>query len=263
MDERVALVTGSARGIGFSTACKLLEAGYHVIFNGITSSTLSAESEKNVISIRGKQDNITYSYLQADITTEEGRGRLLEHLRNGTGRIDVLVNNAGVGPAKRKDILEILPGDFDRVLKTNLEGPFFLTQAIARLMLDTLDANRLHEYSPCIVNISSISAYTASINRGEYCIAKAGVSMMTSLFAARLGGKIPVFEIRPGIILTDMIAPVRDKYQKMVDEGLLPINRLGTPDDVARAVVAVVSGAFPYSTGTVIDVDGGFHLRRL
>jgi NAD(P)-dependent dehydrogenase (short-subunit alcohol dehydrogenase family) len=176
------------------------------------------------------------------------------------GRVDLLVNNAGIAPSIRADLLEASEESFDRLINTNLKGPYFLTQLVARRMLE------MHPIgSPRIVNITSISAYAASINRGDYCVAKAGLAMMTQLFAARLAEHgINVYEIRPGIIETDMTGPVKAKYDKLIlQEGITPIRRWGRPDDVARAVVAVARDLLPFSTGEVINVDGGFHLRRL
>jgi NAD(P)-dependent dehydrogenase (short-subunit alcohol dehydrogenase family) len=182
------------------------------------------------------------------------------------GRIDLLVNNAGVAPNVRADLLEMSEASFDRLIANNLRGPFFLTQRVAPEMLRSRGEYPA-EVLPAIVNVSSISAYTASVNRGEYCIAKAGVAMMTQLFAARLAADgINVYEIRPGIIETDMTSneAVKAKYDRLIHEGdLLPIPRWGTPDDIGKAVAAIAAGSFPYSTGQVFDVDGGFHLRRL
>nr|MDO8109734.1 SDR family oxidoreductase [Candidatus Sigynarchaeota archaeon] len=172
-------------------------------------------------------------------------------------------NNAAMAPRERKDILDVEVEDYREVTRVNLEGPFFLTQAIARLMLKCKESGSFPAFNPCIINISSVSAYAASVNRAAYCISKAGISMNTTLFATRLAGAIPVHEIRPGIIETDMTKPVLEKYQAMIDDGLLPVKRIGQPEDVAEAVVAIVKNHFPYSTGNVFDVDGGFHLRRL
>ncbi len=172
------------------------------------------------------------------------------------GRIDLLVNNAGVAPNVRADLLEMGEESMRRVLSINLEGPFFLTQRVAREMIC--------QGSGMIINITSMSAYVSSVNRGEYCVSKAGLSMMTQLFAVRLAEYgIPVYEIRPGIIRTDMTAGVAGKYDALIGGGLLPIARWGTPEDIAKAVDALSQGLLPYSTGEVINVDGGFHLQRL
>jgi NAD(P)-dependent dehydrogenase (short-subunit alcohol dehydrogenase family) len=178
------------------------------------------------------------------------------------GRIDLLVNNAGMAPRQRLDILEVGSDSYDEVLSVNLKGPFFLTQQVARTMIDLLGSGIITE--PRIINIGSISAYTSSPSRGEYCLSKAALGMMTSLFADRLAEYgIAVYEVRPGVIDTDMTGPVKEKYDQLIADGLTPIRRWGQPDDVAKAVVAIAEGLFPFSTGEVFNVDGGFHLRRL
>ena len=184
-------------------------------------------------------------------------------MRKEFGRLDLLVNNAGVAPTERVDILEAKEESFDRLININTKGPYFLTQAAAHWMIDQAKSNP-NEPRPQIITISSISAYTASVSRGDYCVSKAGLSMMTKLFAARLAEHgINVFEIRPGIIATDMTAAVKEKYDALIAKGLSPISRWGTPEDIAKAVVAIATRAFPFSTGEVINVDGGFHLRIL
>jgi 3-oxoacyl-[acyl-carrier protein] reductase len=189
---------------------------------------------------------------------------LVEETIKRFGRIDLLVNNAGVAPNVRADILEAGEESFDRMIDINLKGPYFLTQLVARQMIKQAEGAKSEASSGMIITISSISAYTASINRGDYCIAKAGLGMMTSLYAARLAEYgINVYEIRPGVIATDMTEPVKDKYDKLIAEGLTPIQRWGRPDDIGKAVVAIAAGLLPFSTGEVINVDGGFHLRRL
>ncbi|HME50856.1 MAG TPA: 3-ketoacyl-ACP reductase [Candidatus Lokiarchaeia archaeon] len=263
MENKVALVTGSTRGIGFAIALRLIVEGFFVIFNGVSSSEIEEEKLAIIDGAAGDAGHGSYKYIQASIGTTEGRETLLDFVKNEAKRIDVLVNNAGIAPRERKDILDLSVDEYQENLSVNLEGPFFLSQAIARLMLGYKDSGAIPSYLPCIVNISSMSAYTSSPNRAAYCIAKAGVSMMTSLFAVRLADVIPVHEIRPGIIDTDMTAPVIQRYQEMIDDGLLPIARVGKPEDVAEAVIAILHGHFPYSTGNVIDVDGGFHLRKL
>ena len=190
------------------------------------------------------------------------RERLLADTLAAFGRIDLLVNNAGMGPRQRVDLLEVAEASYDEVMAVNLEGPFFLTQAAAKAMIALLKAGTIH--APKIVNIGSISAYTASINRAEYCISKAGMAMMTALFADRLATEgINVYEIRPGIIETDLTSVAKAKYDALIADGLTPIRRWGQPEDVAAAVVAIAEGYLPFSTGEVINVDGGFHLRRL
>jgi NAD(P)-dependent dehydrogenase (short-subunit alcohol dehydrogenase family) len=174
----------------------------------------------------------------------------------------LLVNNAGVAPRQRADILETTEASYDEVMAVNLKGPFFLTQRVARVMLDLLKAGAIEH--PKIINIGSMSAYTSSVNRAEYCLSKAGLGMMTALFADRLSEYgLNVYELRPGIIETDMTSVVQAKYDRLIADGLTPIRRRGQPDDVARAVVAIAQDQFPFSTGEVINIDGGFHLRRL
>lgn len=201
-------------------------------------------------------------FCKADISKALDRARILQSLQEKFGRVDLLVNNAGVATLTRMDILEATEESFDRVMSINLKGPYFLTQLIANWMIELKRRNSA--LNPKIVNISSNSAYTSSPSRGEYCVSKAGVSMMTKLYADRLSEYgINVYEIRPGIIMTDMTAPVKAKYDKLIAEGITPIKRWGTPEDVAKAVVAIAKDHFPFSTGEVINVDGGFHFRRL
>jgi len=204
-----------------------------------------------------------FEIVQGDVGLAADRARMVEFVRGSYGRIDLLVNNAGVAPSVRADILEASEDSFDRLIGINLKGPYFLTQQVARWMIE-LRPTLGDDYAPKIITISSISAYTASVNRGDYCLSKAGLGMLTKLFAVRLAEHgIGVFEIRPGVIQTDMTAGVTAKYDKLIDEGLTPIRRWGFPDDVGRAVSAVAVGAFPFSTGEVINVDGGFHLKWL
>ncbi len=263
MEKKVALVTGSSRGIGFAIGTRLLIEEYSVIFNGVSAPDLPADKLEVLQGIQKDSDG-SFGYVQADVATVEGRRVMLDFIEHELdARIDLLVNNVGMAPRERKDILDITPEEYHELMGVNLEGPFFLTQAVAKLMLKLKAADRIPVYNPCIVNVSSISAYTASPDRAAYCISKAGVSMMTTLYATKLAGTIPVHEIRPGIIETDMTAGVMDKYKALIAEGLLPIKRIGKAEDVAEAVVAIVNGHFPYSTGNVLDVDGGFHLRRL
>ena len=201
---------------------------------------------------------------RADIAESNDRKELIDFVKSKFGRLDLLVNNAGVAPEVRRDILESTEESFDRVLNINLKGPYFLTQLAARWMIEQAERRGLETYKPKIVTISSISAYAASPDRAEYCIAKAAVSMLTPLYAARLAEHgITVYEIRPGIIATDMTQPVKAKYDRLISEGLTPIKRWGTPEDVARAVAAIFRDVLPFSTGEVINVDGGFHIRRL
>jgi len=257
MSGRAAIVTGSSRGIGRAVAVALADVGFDILVN-CRSNIGAAEETAALIRNRNQQAVVC----RADISRREDRSRIVQDALSAFGRIDLLVNNAGVAPGRRADILEADEDEFDRVLSANLKGPYFLTQLVSRHMIDLKRCDP--SASPKIVNISSVSAYAASVNRGEYCIAKAGLSMVTKLFAARLAEYgIGVFEIRPGIIETDMTAPVHDRYDRLIADGLTPIRRWGTPEDVARAVVAVATDSFPFSTGEVINVDGGFHLRIL
>ncbi|MCC6579215.1 MAG: 3-ketoacyl-ACP reductase [Phycisphaeraceae bacterium] len=256
---RVALVTGASRGIGRAIAAKLGAEGFGVAVNCASNVEAGQQTAKLVEDAGGRA-----VVIQADIGKAEDRQRLVQQTIDQLGPISLLVNNAGVAPKVRADLLETSEDSYDFVLDTNLKGPFFLTQMVARHMMaqPTRDAG---EPRQAIVNVTSISAYAISVNRGEYCISKAGLSMMTQLFAARLAKEgIQVFEIRPGVIETDMTGPVKAKYDKLIfEDDLLPMPRWGQPDDIANAVVAIARCLLPYSTGQVLDVDGGFHLRRL
>lgn len=243
-----AVITGGSRGIGMGIAKVLLSEGFTVV--------LSARSEsEEIICLKNKySENVVF--IPCDISNINDIENLVSYVKDKFGRIDLLVNNAGVAPKQRKDILEITPEDFEYVLDINLKGTFFVTQKFIPLLMK-------NEHSR-IVNVSSMSAYTASVNRGEYCISKAGISMITKLFAARLAEYgISVFEVRPGIIDTDMTASVKEKYEKMIEEGITPIKRMGKPEDIGNCVAAVAKGAFDFCTGTVIDCDGGFNVRCL
>jgi NAD(P)-dependent dehydrogenase (short-subunit alcohol dehydrogenase family) len=200
--------------------------------------------------------------VQADVSEAADRQRLIAAALDATGRLDLLVNNAGMAPRVRSDMLEMSETSYDEVMAVNLKGPFFLTQQAARAMIDLRQRGVIAE--PKIINIGSLSAYTSSVNRAEYCLSKAGIAMMTALYADRLAeAGINVYEIRPGIIETDMTHGVKGKYDALIAGGLTPIKRWGQPDDVAKAVIAVAEGLLPFSTGEVINVDGGSHLRRL
>ena len=254
--RRVALVTGASRGIGRAIAIELGRVGYDVLIN-YHSNTAEAERTAEEIKAAGGRGEI----FAADVGNDDDRQRLVSHTRELFGRLDLLVNNAGIAPEKRVDLLETSEASFDRLMNVNLKGPFFLSQLVARWMIEQ---KHLPNYAPAIVNIGSVSAYAASPERAEYCVAKAGMAMMTKVFAARLADEgINVYEIRPGIIATDITAAVKEKYDKQIADGLTPIKRWGTPQDVGRAVAAIAAGSFPFSTADVINVDGGFHLRRL
>jgi 3-oxoacyl-[acyl-carrier protein] reductase len=253
----VAIVTGGSRGIGYGIAMQLASAGYNLVINGVRPASSVSEIVSEL-----KSTGADVLYCQADISSRDDRSRMLEEILSFYGKIDVLVNNAGIAPRERKDILEASEESFSELIDTNLKGPYFLTQAVARVMIN--QKNDQKNLKGCIVNISSISAVVASVNRGEYCIAKAGVSMATQLFAVRLAEyNIPVYEVRPGIIKTDMTAAVSDKYDKLISEGLTLQRRWGYPEDVGKAVLALVQGYLPYSTGQVLNVEGGMLIDRL
>lgn len=255
--KKTALVTGASRGIGFEIAKQLSEAGYHIV---AASSSYNSNTEINF----EKHFKNGFTYVYGDIKCKATRDSFLKKLRE-LGRIDLLVNNAGIAPPVRLDILETTEESFDTVIETNLKATFFLTQAVANYMIELLsDSSVPSDYSPRIINIGSMSAYVSSTSRGEYCISKAGVSMVTALFADRLSMyNIPVFEIRPGIIKTDMTKTVTEKYDKLISEGITPTKRWGEPSDIAKIVKSISDGAFDFSTGQVFNADGGFHLRRL
>ncbi len=244
--QKIALVTGVASGIGRACAEILLNNGAAVV-------GLSRRSEMDA-PLTGD-----FTYISGDVSVAEDRARFVDAALAKYGRIDLLINVAGVAPKVRADLLTMTEESYDYVMNINTKGTLFLTQRVANEM-----RRNPGDEKGCIVNISSLSAYTSSVNRGEYCISKAGVSMITALFADRLAEYgIMVNEVRPGIIATDMTAKVQEKYDRLIDGGLLPVKRWGRPEDVAAAVWALCSGALPYMTGQSLDVDGGFHLRRL
>lgn len=256
----MALVTGAGRGIGRGVAVALAAAGFDLLLN-YAKNHAAAEQCRAACALARPAGR--YETCQADIAASADRQRLLDVGRSVFGRLDCLVNNAGVAPTVRADLLEASEESFDRLMAINLRGPYFLTQAVARWMIDQR-ADQRGDFAPTIITVSSISAYTASITRGDYCLSKAGLGMLTKLFAVRLAEHgVGVFEVRPGVIKTDMTAPVTDKYDRLIAEGLTPIRRWGVPGDVGRAVAAIAGGALPFSTGEVINVDGGFHLRAL
>lgn len=265
MAERpVAIVTGGSRGIGRGIALELAKLGYDIVIghfdftaDGKPDESKGLQTQKDIKALGAKCE-----VLRVDVSNAQDRGKLVDMAKSKFGRCDFLMNNAGVAPLKRLDILEATEESFDRVMNINLRGPYFLTQKVANWMVEQKKAHPERNYR--IVNTSSISAYTSSPARGEYCVSKAAISMMTMLYADRLSEfGIGVFEVRPGIIETDMTAVVKEKYTKLIGEGLTPIKRWGQPEDVARAVGAIAEGRLDFCTGQVINVDGGFHLRRL
>ena len=255
--QPVALVTGSSRGIGAAIAVELARRGHAVVVNYFRSPEAAAGVVRQIESRQGRAIAI-----RADVADSQDRARLIEGAWAEFGRLDVLVNNAGITSPGRRDVLEVTEEGWEAVFGTNLKGPFFLAQLAARKMIEGIRAGSLAKGT--IVNISSISAFAVSTNRPDYCMAKAAMQMMTWLLATRLAEeRIRVYEICPGVIASDMTAPVREKYDRLIAEGLSPIRRWGQPEDVAQAVAAVVSEDFAFSTGERIHVDGGFHIRRL
>jgi NAD(P)-dependent dehydrogenase (short-subunit alcohol dehydrogenase family) len=258
----VVLVTGASRGLGRGIAVRLASEGYSVAINYATSASAAAETMAHCEAAAPSRAQ-QFAALQADISAAPERERLVGQTLSTFGRVDVLVNNAGIAPRERADITEASEASFEALIRTNLQGPYFLTQAIARHWLNGHAGSALSTGFK-IVFVTSISADTASVNRGDYCISKAGLAMAAQLWATRLAAHdIQVVELRPGIMATDMTAGVKDKYDRLLEAGLVPQRRWGTADDVGRAVAAILSGQFPFSTGAVIPVDGGFHLRRL
>ena len=254
---KVALVTGAGRGIGRGIALSLAAKGWSLVINYRGNAEAAAETA-DLVAQKGAQA-LT---VQADIGMAADRQALATRCLDHFGRVDLLVNNAGMAPRQRMDILTVGEESYDEVMSVNLKGPFFLTQTVANTMIELLQQQHIERAQ--VINIGSLSAYASSPNRGEYCISKAGLGMMTALFADRLAEYgINVYEIRPGIIETDMTSVVKQKYDDLIGKGLTPIQRWGQPDDIGRAVVAIAEGYFPFSTGEVINVDGGFHLRRL
>lgn len=256
--QKTALVTGAARGIGRAIAEKLAENKFNI---GIVY--ISADSAAKEVVDACRAFGVEALSIKTDISQSDSRAKIIQSMRSKFKRIDLLVNNAGVAPKTRLDILDATEESYDWVMDVNLKGPYFLTQAVARWMIEAIKSDP--DYAPTIINISSISAYTSSPMRGEYCLSKAGMGMMTQLYADRLAEfGIPVFEIRPGIIQTDMTSAVQEKYDKLIlEDGLTPIRRWGRPQDIAKAVAAIALGYLPFSTGEVINVDGGFHMHRL
>ena len=261
--SKVALVTGGSRGIGFGIAEKLAAEKWDIVINGVREESAVAEPLAKLRAM-----GVKVGYARGDVGSAEGRAAIVKAtkeflaLNSQRSALNLLVNNAGVAPKVRADLLETSEESYDYVVNTNLRGVFFLTQAFARDMVAAKKADP--KFAAYIISITSISATVVSINRGEYCIAKAGLSMMSQLFAARLGADgIPVYEVRPGVIKTDMTAGVTEKYDKLIAGGLNIQPRWGYPDDVGKAVASLARGDFPFSTGQVVMVDGGLVVPRL
>lgn len=254
--KQTAIVTGGSRGIGFAIAKQLGQDGFNIVILDMNDQS-AYQDNLDQLAAQGTE----YLYVKGNICDAADRQRLIDETVARFGGIHVLVNNAGIAPRVRADLLEMTEESFDRVLGVNTKGNMFITQAVARQMLKQDFVGRKRG---TIVNISSCSAEVSSISRGEYCVSKAGVSMLTTLYADRLAPEgILVHEVRPGVIATDMTAAVQEKYDKMFADGLFPIARWGTPEDIAGAVSAFCSDKFAYTTGNYIDVDGGFHIKRL
>lgn len=260
--HKTALVTGASRGIGRGIALALAQKGYNIA--GTARHFNPENSEKGLFKVKLEieEQGGTFLPLQADITDLSRHKEILKTVWDSFGRLDVLVNNAGIAPPERLDILETTLENFDRVMDVNMRGPFFFTQAAVPYLFRTREENE--DARPCLIFITSFSAEVSSINRAEYCMSKAGLSQAARVLAHRLSGEgINVYEIRPGIILTDMTRPVKDKYDRMIESGLIPQNRWGLPADVGRAAAALAEGALDYATGQVIEISGGMDIRRL
>jgi NAD(P)-dependent dehydrogenase (short-subunit alcohol dehydrogenase family) len=254
---KVALVTGGSRGIGLGIARELLTSGFNVAINGLREASEVADVLAD-LRLLGPQ----VIYVRGDVANLADHPVMLEQIRQSFGRIDVLVNNAGVAPKMRADLLDASPESFDRLMSINLRGPYFLTQAAARWMVSQHKAEPA--FRGCIVNVSSVSATVVSTNRGDYCISKAGIAMATQLWAAGLAEfGIEVFEVRPGVIETDMTTVVKEKYDALIAGGLTVEKRWGTPADVGKAVAVLARGDLPYATGQVLNIAGGMTLQRL
>ena len=255
---RSAFITGGSRGIGLGCATALAERGYALAINGVRKQEL-VQPVLDELRAAGSPRVV---YCQGDVGDADARERIVAQLRAEFDCLHVLVNNAGVAPRERKDVLDTSLESYQRLLRINCEGPFFLTQALARWMIEQKQADPA--FTGCVVNVNSISATVVSTDRGEYCVSKAGLAMVTQLFAVRLGAfDIPVFEVRPGITRTDMTAAVAEKYDRRIADGLCVTPRWGTPADTGKVVATLAEGAFPYSTGQVILVDGGLSIPRL
>ena len=255
--SKIALITGGTRGIGLGIAIELAKSGFDLAINGMRDTVTVKPALDELLNY-----GVRVAYFPGDVSKKEDRQRITDAIIYHFGKINVLVNNAGIAPSERKDILETTEESFDLVLNVNLRGPYFLTQLVAGRIIEF--KKQLADEFFCIINISSVSATVASVNRGEYCISKAGISMATKLWASRLGEfDIPVYEIQPGVIQTDMTTWVQEKYDRMFKTGLAIQNRWGIPSDIGKVVAAMATGSMPYSTGQVVLVDGGMTILRL
>jgi 3-oxoacyl-[acyl-carrier protein] reductase len=254
---KTALITGGSRGIGLGIAKELAKAGFNLAINGVRDwNSVQAVLEDL------KAFGVDVIYAQGNVSKIKDRQKIFDAVISEFGHLNVLVNNAGIAPTERKDILEATEDIYDEVMETNLKGPYFLTRLFARQMVQQKKENE--DFLCCIINVSSVSATVASVNRGEYCISKAGIAMATKLWAARLGEfNIPVYEIQPGVIKTDMTSAVSEKYDRMFEEGLSIQKRWGLPEDIGKVAAAMATGMLPYSTGQVVMVDGGMTIQRL
>jgi NAD(P)-dependent dehydrogenase (short-subunit alcohol dehydrogenase family) len=254
---KVAFITGGTRGIGLGIAIEMAKAGFDLAVNGIRE-----ESAVQPVLDELRKFGVEVAYVRGDVSKKEERIQMVEAVFERFGKLNVLVNNAGIAPKERKDILEATEESFEYVLNVNLQGPYFLTQLVANKMIEK--KSQLPDEFFCIINVSSVSASVASINRGEYCISKAGIAMATKLWASRLGEfDIPVYEIQPGVIQTDMTAGVQEKYDRMFRDGMAIQKRWGFPSDIGKVAAAMALGSMPYSTGQVVFVDGGMTIQRL
>lgn len=262
----VAFITGVSRGIGRGIAIELARSGYDIAGSSRVLDSQNTESGIFEVKQRIEESGAACLPVLGDVSVLDDHNRMIKTIVDHFGRIDLLVNNAGVAPEHRFDVLETTPASFDRVLSINSRGPFFLTQQVARQMVVQIQSGTgpLVGFKPKIIFITSVSVYMSSSSRAEYCLSKAALSMAAAIFADRLSEYgINVYEVRPGIIKTEMTAAVQDKYDRLIEEGLIPQGRWGVPEDVGKAVVALVSGGFEYSTGAVIEVSGGMNIRRL
>jgi 3-oxoacyl-[acyl-carrier protein] reductase len=258
----VVLITGASRGLGRGVALQCATAGYSVAIH-FAGNREAAEETKKLCEARATASGQSFAIVQGNLGVTADLAKIVQHTLDTFGHCDALINNAGMAPRERNDIVNATETSYDEVMGVNLKGPYFLSQAVARYWLANKEKSRLPGGYK-LVFVTSISADTASVNRGEYCLSKAGLAMATQLWATRLANEnAQVFEVRPGIMQTDMTAGVKGKYDDLIANGLVPQKRWGQPEDVGLAIEAILKGSFPFTTGQVISVDGGFHLRRL